>query len=70
VEGARGGCGYKEVGCGWVGSWGVVSLGERVSNGRSLVCVWAKYLFAPRGVARQIDFPPNLQKQTSNFEEK
>jgi len=44
VEGVRGGCGYEEAGCGWVGGGSAVPWGKRVSYGRSLVCVWAKYL--------------------------
>ena len=48
VEGARGGCGYEEVGCSWVGGGSAVSWGERLSYGRSLVCVWAKCLGPPR----------------------
>jgi len=51
-----------------VGGGGVVSWGERVSDGRSLACVWAKCLFAPRGVARQVGFLRNLQKHTYHFE--
>jgi len=65
VEGARGGCGgYEEIGCSWGGSGGVVSWAERVTDGRSVVCVWAKCLFAPRGVALPNFPPPDLPKQT------
>jgi len=42
VEGARGWCKDEYVGCGWVGKGSVVSCGESVRYGWSLVCVWAK----------------------------
>jgi len=49
VGDARCWCGYEEVGCCWVGSGDVVSgsWDERVSDGRLLVCVWAKCLLIP-----------------------
>jgi len=73
VEGARGGCGYEEVGCGWVGGGCVVSWGEKLSDERSLVSlvsVWAKFLFAPRTVSSLNWFPARPGKQLKKNEDK